>query len=180
MGDYHHLYSYQDIFLLADIFEQICHVALKNYDLDPAHFYTVPGLAWDAALKYTKVKLETLHGIEMYQFLERGMRGGISMMSHRYAEANNKDLQEYDPEKLSTYIIYKDSNHLYGEGMTQYLPVGDFKWMSERDMQTFDAMSVDDEAEIGYILEVDLEYPSELHDRHSNYPLAPEKNGHHS
>ena len=86
MGDYHHLYSYQDIFLLADIFEQICHVALKNYDLDPAHFYTVPGLAWDAALKYTKVKLETLHDIEMYQFLERGMRGEISMMSHRYAE----------------------------------------------------------------------------------------------
>ena len=64
--------------------------------------------------------------------------------------------------------------------MTQYLPVGDFKWMSERDMQTFDAMSVDDEAEIGYILEVDLEYPPELHDRHSDYPLAPEKNGHHS
>lgn len=118
MGDYHDLYLYQDIFLLADIFEQLRHVALKNYDLDPAHFYTVPGLVWGAALKYTKVKLETLHDIEMYPLLERGMRGGISMISHRYAEANNKDLQEYDPEKPSTYIIYKDSNNLSGEVMT--------------------------------------------------------------
>ena len=65
MGDYHDLYLYQDIFLLADVFEQIRQICLKYYALDPARFYTVPGLAWDAALKYTKVKLETLHDIEM-------------------------------------------------------------------------------------------------------------------
>ena len=113
MGDYHDLYLYQDIFLLADNFEQFRQICLKYYQLDPAHFYTVPGLAWDAALKYTKVKLETVYDIEMHPFLERGMRGGISMISHRYAQANNSYLQDHDPEKPSIFIIYEDANNLY-------------------------------------------------------------------
>jgi len=175
LGDYHDLCLYQDIFLLADIFEKFRQVCKENYQLDPAHYYTVPGLAWDAALKFTKVKPVTLHDIEMHQFLERGMRGGISMITHQYAVANNKDLQEYDPEKPSIYIIYKDANNLYGEAMSQYLSVGDFKWVSERDAQTLDVMTVADEADIGYFLEVDLKYPEDLHDLHSDYPLALEK-----
>ena len=175
LGDYHDLYLYQDIFLLADIFERFRGVCKEHYDLDPAHYYTVPGLAWDASLKFTKVKLDTLHDIEMHQFLERGMRGGISMITHRYAAANNKHLQEFDPEKPSIYIIYKDSNNLYGQAMSQYLPVGDFKWVPEKDLQTLDVMAVEDEADIGYFLEVDLDYPEALHDLHSDYPLAPEK-----
>ena len=175
MGEYHDLYLYQDIFLLADIFEQFRQVCLKNYQLDPAHYYTVPGFSWDAALKFTKVKLETLHDIEMQQFLERGMRGGISMISHRYAQANNKYLQEYDPEKPTSFITYQDSNNLYGEAMTQSLPVSDFKWVDEKDVKSFNVMTVQDDADTGYFLEVDLEYPKELHDLHSDYPLAPEK-----
>ena len=175
MGEYHDLYLYQDIFLLADIFEQFRQVCLKNYQLDPAHYYTVPGFSWDAALKFTKVKLETLHDIEMHQFLERGMRGGISMISHRYAQANNKYLQEYDPEKPTSFITYQDSNNLYGEAMTQSLPVSDFTWVDEKDVKSFNVMTVQDDADTGYFLEVDLEYPKELHDLHSDYPLAPEK-----
>ena len=175
MGEYHDLYLYQDIFLLADIFEQFRQVCLKNYQLDPAHYYTVPGFSWDAALKFTKVKLETLHDIEMHQFLERGMRGGISMISHRYAQANNKYQQEYDPEKPTSFITYQDSNNLYGEAMTQSLPVSDFKWVDEKDVKSFNVMTVQDDADTGYFLEVDLEYPKELHDLHSDYPLAPEK-----
>ena len=114
MGDYHDLYLYQDIFLLADIFEQFRQVCLKNYDLDPAHYHT--GLAWDAALKYTKVKLSTLPDIEMHQFLKRGMRGGISMITNTYAKANNElilSVENYDPDKPTTYIIYLDANNLY-------------------------------------------------------------------
>ena len=72
MGGYHDLYLYQDIFLLADIFEQFRDVCLKNYNLDPAHYYTLPGLGWDASLKFTKAKLQTLSDIEMHMFLERG------------------------------------------------------------------------------------------------------------
>ena len=135
----------------------------------------MPGFSWDAALKFTKVKLETLHDIEMHQFLERGMRGGISMISHRYAQANNKYLQEYDPEKPTSFITYQDSNNLYGEAMTQSLPVSDFKWVDEKDVKSFNVMTVQDDADTGYFLEVDLEYPKELHDLHSDYPLAPEK-----
>ena len=136
LGDYHDIYLYQDIFLLADIFEQFRQVCLQNYELDPAHYYTVPGLAWDAALKFTKVKLDTLHDIEMHQFLEKGMRGGISMISHRYAKANNSYLAEYDSEQPSTYIVYKDANNLYGHAMVQALPVCDFQWIP--DVSTFD------------------------------------------
>ena len=175
MGEYHDLYLYQDIFLLADIFEQFRSVCIENYALDPAHYYTVPGLAWDAALKYTKVKLETLHDIEMHQFIEKGMRGGISMITHRYAQANNEYLQEHDPEQPTSFIIYKDANNLYGEAMIQSLPVSDFKWVDEKDLQSFDVMTVQDDADTGYFLEVDLEYPKELHDLHSDYPLAPKK-----
>ena len=175
MRDYHDLYLYQDILLLAGIFEQFRQVCLKNYQLDPAHYYTVPELAWDASFKKTKIRLSTLHDIEMHQFLERGMRGGISMISHRYTKANNKYLQDYDPQKPSIDIIYKDANNLYGLAMSQPLPIGDFKWIPEREIASLDVTTVTDDAAIGYILEVDLEYPKELHVIHSDYPLVPEK-----
>ena len=112
LGDYHDLYLYQEIFLLADIFEQFCHVCLTNYHLDPAHYYTVPGLAWDTSLKKTKIWLSTLHDIEMHQFLERGMRGGISMITHRYAQANNPLIEHVDLEKPTSYIYYLDANKI--------------------------------------------------------------------
>lgn len=175
MGEYHDLYLYQDVFLLADIFEQFRSMCLKNYELDPAHYYTVPGLGWDAALKFTGVKLETLHDIEMHQFIEKGRRGGISIITCRYAKANNKHLSEHDPEQPIFYIIYIDANNLYGHAMIQCLPTGGFKWLSEAEMANLNVTTVDDDAETGYFLEVDLEYPQELHDLHSDYPLAPEK-----
>ena len=109
----------------------------------------------------------------MHQFLEKGKRGGISMISQRYAKANNQYLQEHNPGEPTSYIIYKDVNNLYGHAMVQPLPVSDFKWVE--DLTSLDVMTVSDDAEIGYMLEVDLEYPSELHDLHSDYPLAPEK-----
>ena len=97
----------------------------------------------------------------------------VSMISNRYAQANNKYLQDYDPEKPSICIIYKDANNLYGHAMSQPLPVGDFKWKT--DFEDFEVMTIADDADIGYILEVDLGYPEELHDLYSDYPLAPEK-----
>ena len=173
LGEYHDVYLYQDIFLLADIFEQFRQVCLKNYELDPAHYYTVPGMSWDAALKFTKVKLDTVNDINMHQFLEKGMRGGISMITHRYAKANNSYVSEYDANQPSTYIVYEDANNLYGHAMVQSLPTGDFQWVE--DVSEFDVTTVAPDADIGYILEVDLEYPPELHELHSDYPLAPEK-----
>ena len=122
LGDYHDIYLYQDILLLADVFEQFRHVCLKKYDSDPAHYNTVPGLAWDASLKITGVKLRTLRDKEMHMFLERGMRGGISTITHRYARAN-KYLKDYDPEQPNSFNIYYDANNLYGWTMSQPLPI---------------------------------------------------------
>ena len=173
LGEYHDVYLYQDIFLLADIFEQFRQLCLQHLELDPAHYYTVPGMSWDAALKCTKVKLNTLHDINMHQFLEKGMRGGISMITHRYTKANNSYLSEYDANRPSTYIVYKDANNLYGHAMVQALPTGEFQWVE--DVSDLDVTTVEPDAETGYILEVDLEYPPELHELHSDYPLAPEK-----
>ena len=165
LGDYHDLYLYQDILLLADIFEQSC----MPQELSARSCSLLYGT------RIGQVKLETLHDIEMHQFLEQGMRGGISMITHRYAKANNKYLQDYDPEKPTSFIIYKDANNLYGRAMSQPLPIRDFEWMPERQIASFDVTTVTDDADTGYILEVDLEYPPELHDLHSDYPLAPEK-----
>ena len=172
MQDYHDLYLLTDTLLLADIFEQFRKTCLETYNLDPAHYYTAPGLAWDAALKYTNVQLETLTDIDQHLFIERGMRGGISMITHRHAQANSPLLQDYNPQDPSSYILYLDANNLYGWAMSQPLPVSDFQWI--QDPSHLDVLQVSDDSDLGYILEVDLAYPEHLHDQHNDYPLAPE------
>ena len=100
------------------------------------------------------------------------MRGGISTEMQRYAKANNPYLHDYDPEKETSYILYLDANNLYGWAMSQPLPVGNFRWMRKMPTEK-QIMSWQVSRKTGFILEVDLEYPQELHDRHNNYPLAP-------
>ncbi|XP_035224366.1 uncharacterized protein LOC118197007 [Stegodyphus dumicola] len=130
-----------------------------------------PGLAWQAALRMSDVQLELLTDPDMYLFIEKGIRGGIAMISHRFSQANNKYMENYDPTKPSSYIMYLDANNLYGWAMSQALPTHDFKWHDG----PLNFMEMADDAEEGCILEVDLEYPRELHDDHSDYPLAPEQ-----
>ena len=100
--------------LLADVFEKYRSTCIKQYKLDPAHYYTSPGLSWDALLKKTKIELQLLTDYDKYLFIEKGLRGGVSMVSKRYAKANNKYLDDYDAEKPSSYIQYLDANNLYG------------------------------------------------------------------
>ena len=123
-------------------------------------------------LKMAGVKLEETSNIDMYLFIEKGLRGGISYIAKRYSEANNKYMKNYDPTKPSKYISYLDMNNLYGWGMSQYLPYGGFKWL--KNVDKFDVNSIGENRSIGYILEVDLEYPDELHKLHNDYPLASE------
>ncbi|GFV94213.1 uncharacterized protein TNCV_1136681 [Trichonephila clavipes] len=172
LGDYHDLYVTVDVLLLSDIFENFRTLCQNYYKIDPCHTYTAPGLAWQACLKMTKVRLELLTDIDMHLFIEKGIRGGVAMISHRYAKANNAYLSNYDSSLPSSYIIYLDANNLYGWAMSQHLPTHDFSWTDE----DVNFMNVPDDSEIGYIFEVDLEYPDELHDLHNCYPLAPEKN----
>ena len=105
MGDYHNHYLKKDVLLLADVFQKFIDTYLKFYKLDPCHYFSSPGLIWDAILKMTGVKLEKISNIDMYLFIEKGLRAGISYIAERYAKANNKRMKNYDPTKPSTFII---------------------------------------------------------------------------
>ena len=180
--DYHDLYLKSDVLLLADVFENFRKTCLHHYKLDPAHYYTSPGLAWDACLKETGQQLQLLHDYDMLMMFEKGIRGGITHISKRYAEANNKYMKKnYNSDEESTFIQYLDANNLYGWAMSQNLPTHGFKWMKGLTKETL--MKILEKANYsmlnlgrkGYIFEVDLEYPEQLWDEHNDYPLAPEK-----
>ena len=179
--DYHDLYLKSDVLLLSDVFENFRKTCLHHYNLDPAHYYTSPGLAWDACLKETGQELQLLHDYDMLMMFERGIRGGISHISKRYAEANNKYMKDYNPDEESTYIQYLDAKNLYGWAMSQSLPTHGFKWMKNITKETvMDILekanhSMSNLGRKGYIFEVDLEYPHKLWKSHNEYPLAPEK-----
>ena len=177
LGDYHNLYLLSVVLLLADVFENFRNLCLEYYKLDPGHFYTSPGLSFAACLKMTGVELELLTDPDMYLFIEEGIRGGISMISYRYAKANNPYVEGYNHNKPNNYLMYLDANNLYGWAMSQPLPVNNFGWLSSGEIEELqeNLMTLPIDGEEGYILEVDLEYPVGLHDLHNDYPLAPEK-----
>ena len=132
--------------LLADVFEKFISTCLKYYELDPCHYFSSPGLSWDAMLKMTDVKLEKISDIDKYLFIEKGLRGEISYIAKRYAKGNNKYMSDYDSEKPSTFITYLDENNLYGWSMSEYLPYEKFQWLENID--EFDVMSVNEKSDI--------------------------------
>ena len=120
LGEYHDLYVQSDT-LLADVFENFRDMCLKVYELDPAHFLSLPGLAWQACLKKTNVELELLTDYDMLLMVKEGIRGGICHSIHRHAKANNKYMKNYDESKESSYIQYLDANNLYvGQCLKNY------------------------------------------------------------
>ena len=168
LGEYHDLYLKTDVLLLADVFEEFRNICMDNYSLDPAWYYTSPGLSWDALLKHSKANLELLSDPDMLLLFEKGIRGGISMISNRHGRANNKYMEEkFDSSQQSKFVPYLDANNLYGWAMMKPLPVGGFKWMNKEELWNW--------MDYPCILEVDLEYPKKLHDLHNDYPLAPER-----
>ena len=111
----------------------------------------------------------------MHLFNEKGMRGDISYIARRHSKANNKYMKCYDSGKESKYITYYDVNDLYGYTMSQYLPYSEFKCLNKKEMSGFCLNSIEENSSIGYILEVDVSYPDNLHELHNDYPLAPER-----
>ena len=172
--DYMLLYVKTDAVLLCDIFENFRSLCMEYYNLDPCHFFSLPAFTWDAMLKMTDAKLEYITDIDQYTFLEESLRGGVTTINHRYFKANNKYLEDYDPNIPSSYIHYVDSNNLYGAAMSMKLPIGNFRWLDEEEIAKFDVSAVDPDGEHCYILQVDLMYPSAIHDAHNDYPLAVE------
>lgn len=122
MGDYHDLYLHT-VLLLADIFKASARPACSS-SVAPAHYYTSPGLSWDTRLKKMGVELELLTDCDQHLFIKKGMHSGISMLSKRYAQAINPQVDSYVPSKPPTRILYLDGNNLYGWAMSQLLPTG--------------------------------------------------------
>ena len=177
MKDYHKLYNETDALLLADVFENFRDLCLKIYGLDPVHYYTAPGLAWDACLKITNINLELLSDSNMLLIFEKGIRGGISMISNRYGEAKNKYMgNRFNKNKLKKHLMYLDANNLYGDAMSKKLPTHGFKWLTSGEMENLFNNQVEQVWEkTPCILVVDLEYPENLHDLHNDYPFCPER-----
>ena len=137
--------------------------------MDPAHFYTAPGLAWKACLKKTRIRLELLLDPDMLLMFERGIRGGITQSVNRWAKANNPYMgPNFTLDKPTKYLQYLDANNLYGWAMSQPLPTGGFKWVSIKPSKISQLTKCKSK---GYVLEVDVHYPRELHDSHNDLPF---------
>ena len=175
--EYHELYNITDVLLLADVFENFRDLCLKIYGLDPVYYFTAPGLAWDACLKITDIQLELLSDLNMLLLFEKGIRGGISIISNRYGKANNKYMRKgFNKSIPSKYLMYLDANNLYGCGMSMKLPTYGLKWLTGGEMEKlFNNQVLQIWEKTPCILEVDLEYPENLHDLHNDYPFCPER-----
>ena len=161
---------------LADVFESFRNICLKECELDPAHFLSTQGLAWQAYLKKTKIESELLTDIDMLLMVKKGTRGGICQAIHRQAKANNKYMKNYNKDVISSYLMYLDSNNLHGWGMSQKLPVNGFKWVKR--LSRFNKIFIknyNENSDIGYFLEVDVEYPKKLFGSHKDLPFLPER-----
>ncbi|XP_055371861.1 metacaspase-2-like [Condylostylus longicornis] len=157
---FHNLSGYDSHFIIkelnsviSDIFEKFRKFCMETYDLDPLHYFTLPGFSWDAMLKYTNVNFELLTDIDMILFIENGVRGGLTQVSKRYSKANNKYMNDFDSSLQSQYLMYFDVNNQYGWNFI---------------------LNISDKNGIGYIFEVDLNYPTQLHDIHRDLPFCPE------
>ena len=148
-------------------------MCLKHYFLDPVLFYTALGLAWKACLKKTGARLELLMDPDMLLMFERRIRGGITQAVHRYASSNNKYMGNlYNPNKESSYLQYLDANNLYGWAMSQPLPTSKFKWV---DIKPSQSSALATSKIRGYLLEVGIKYPTDLHDSHNDFPFMCDK-----
>ena len=162
--------------MLADVYEKFIDKCIEIYGLDPSYFLPAQGLAWKACLKKTNVKLELLKDIDMLLMIESRIRGGMCQSIHRYAKANNKYMKNYDKNIDSSYLMYLDANNLYGWAMSKKLPVSGFKW--ENDLSRFKENFIknyNENSDIGYFLEVAIEYPKKLWSYHKDLPFLPER-----
>ena len=175
MQDYLELYLKLDVMLLAAVVESYRNSTYDHFHLDPLNYLTGPSLCFDAMLKITGIQLDTLPTIDMYLWINKCIRGGMSCYSLRYAKANNDLCKHFDVNQEVSHILALDANQLYGHSMSQALPVGNFRWLSLEEIENFNIYDKSSNGHTGYILEVSLHYPKKLHDLHNDYPLAPEK-----
>ena len=176
LGEYHDIYAQSDTVLLADVFESFRNLCTETYELDSAYFLPLPGLAWQACLKHSEIKLELISDVDMLLMLEEGIAGGICHSVFRYAKANNKYMKDYDKNKESSFLIYTDYNNLYGKAISEKLPVDGFEWVD--DISEIDENFIknyDEDSNVGSFIKADIKYPKELHNKHSDLSFLPER-----
>ena len=173
--DYMEIYLLADCLLLCDVFENFRSNCLQEYNIDPCYYFSAPHFTFNAFLRHSSLTLELLSDINQYLFIIKGIRGGMSMVSKRYALTNKKYVEGYNSSKSSSFILYLDANNLYGRAMQEYLPWKNFEWMSPHQLNYDFVKGLEPEGEVGCIIQCSLEYPVVLHDYHSDYPLAPIK-----
>ena len=152
---------------------------MESYGLDPLHYLTLPSFSWHACLRMTRIKLDLMNDPEHFLMVKNNIRGGILVVSHRHAKANNPyNEQPYDPSLPTSYLTYVDANNLYGHAMRQPLPIGKFQLLQQHEIDDMDdhkIRNIPENSDTGYIFDVDLDYPTDLHDRH-NDTHAPRNN----
>ena len=140
-----------------------------TYELDPALDLSAPGLAWQACLKKSNVELVLL-------MIEKGIRGGITQAVCRYFQSNNKYMdKKYDKTKKSSYLQHYDANSLYPWAMAQKLPVDCSEWEKPSKFTSDFIKNYDEKSSTGYLFDVDIDYPKNLHDLHSDLPFLPQR-----
>ena len=174
--DYMSAYLKRDVYQLADVFENFRSLSLREDGLDPVYYFTAPGLTWDSAFKKTKARVELLSDQEMYEFAEKGIRGGMTFVNEHEITANCPRLPDtYDASKPQVDLLYVDANNLYGHALSQKLPQHGFRWLSSDEISALDIVNADFTGDTGYLLEVDLTYPADVQDRTVDLPFAPEQ-----
>ena len=170
------LKDYHDTYLATDIMSEFSKVCLHDYGLNPKHYVTLSGFSFDAMLWMTKAHVQLLTDPHMHLFIESSKRGGMAVISGRHRVVNNPylPLEHYDPSKENSNIMYTDANNLYGLVLSMPLPISDFTFPNEDEIEQLDILSVPRDGDTSYFLEVDLGYPEHLHDLHNSMPLAPE------
>jgi hypothetical protein len=174
--DYHNLYLKVDVLQLADVFESFRNSNHTHFGLDPSYYVSAPQFSWDCMMKMTDCELTLLNDPAMFEVINRNLRGGITMISKRYAKANNKYMDGlYNPNEPSSYILYLYANNLYGWAMSEPLPYDYFVWMSANECEEIAWCTQEVDQQYGYFVECDLHYPEHLHDEHNDYPLTVER-----
>lgn len=178
LKDYAELYLKTDVILLTEVFESFRNQCIEIYDLDAAWYFSIPGLSMDAMLKMTGVEIELLCDYDMQLFFEKSIRGGVSQCNYKYKEANNKYMgSDYNEKNPDVFLTYLDCNNLYGYSMNKKHPLKNFAWLSSKEIKKIEKniLFLSDNDEIGYFLEVDIDYPDNLHEIHNDFPFLSEK-----
>jgi hypothetical protein len=173
--DYLIRYLHLDIYLLSDVFEKFRQVTLQEDGLDPVHFVSLPGLSYMACFKRSGETIDLLQDIDMVRHFERGIRGGLTFVNRHKVEARIPELN--NNEDGNVHLSYIDQNNLYGSSLCKPLPHSEFSWVAEDELKRLsdpaEIQNLDDEGDYGYLFEVDLKYPRELHESTKDFPLAP-------